>query len=287
MDFFDRFIELTVDDKKFDSDNFDIFFTTNQGGDENDAEITIWNLSRTTLFELKEEQFIHLKAGYREDFGTVFTGTVKDIWTSRDNADRKTVFNCTSKQFEVRNEDAIIEAYNPETVTAAISRIAVEQGLSIGYISTDAMAIGTGGICFLNTGDFLDWAADKISAEWFLLNSPLQVGATLYMVKSNDTIPKTIKLVEVPYIINDERDEDERRITVPLTWEAITGSIINFTAGEDLKIGKIKHESNRSKHTTELLITLTTGKEPGEISIDKEANKELERAGGFAFGLTL
>ncbi len=265
MDFFDRYAELTVGDLKFDTDNFDIFFNTGIGEDDNDAEISIFNLSDKTLFELQTNQFVLLIAGYKEDFGSVFTGVVEGVFTERVGADAKTTLNCTSQQFEIRNTEVLIEVVYPEGLTDAVKRVAIENGISIGYISTETGLVGTGGYSDTNLKDFLDWAAFKMNATWFTVDSTLQVGSALYMVKDNESIPEDFKKTEVPYVIDEKRDGDKRIVVLPLTWKAFPESLIAFKDTE-LKIKKVKHTSNRNAHTTEIELTLVTGEEPGTIS---------------------
>ena len=67
---------------------FDIPFDDNLEADE--GEIIIYNLSDKSISELTVGSTISIKAGYNNDLGTIFIGTIQKVSTKREGADRAT-----------------------------------------------------------------------------------------------------------------------------------------------------------------------------------------------------
>lgn len=57
----------------------------------NEAEIIIYNLSKTTLGALKYNNVITVTAGYGKDTGVIFEGVISKITTKKEGNDKKTV----------------------------------------------------------------------------------------------------------------------------------------------------------------------------------------------------
>lgn len=88
---FDRYIEVLVGNKKITSDdleiNLDIPFT--EGKEQDIAEVVIYNLSESTINDIREHKNINIMAGYRKqnNVANIFTGVVKTVvvnWVGRD-----------------------------------------------------------------------------------------------------------------------------------------------------------------------------------------------------------
>jgi len=59
----------------------------------NEAEITIYNLSKTTIENIRLNDVITITAGYKDDTGVIFRGYINDIKTVWEGADKKaTIF---------------------------------------------------------------------------------------------------------------------------------------------------------------------------------------------------
>lgn len=63
----------------------------------NEAEITIYNLSNTTISRLKKNASISIEAGFKGDTGVIFKGYVSKRTTSYEGVDRKTTLKCLDR----------------------------------------------------------------------------------------------------------------------------------------------------------------------------------------------
>ena len=75
---FDRYYELHIANKILTIDDLDIFFRVKGSANEAaTAEITVYNLSESTMKAIESGSPLVLIAGYRDDYGIIFQGTVK------------------------------------------------------------------------------------------------------------------------------------------------------------------------------------------------------------------
>lgn len=86
-------------DVKIRSDELDVEFTVPFDDDmeANEAEIIIYNLSKTTLSKLKNNSTITIEAGYKGDTGVIFKGYIDKKTTSYDGVDKKTTLKCLDR----------------------------------------------------------------------------------------------------------------------------------------------------------------------------------------------
>lgn len=81
------------------SSELDIEFTVSFDDDmeANEAEVTIYNLSNTTISRLKKNASISIEAGFKGDTGVIFKGYVSKRTTSYEGVDRKTTLKCLDR----------------------------------------------------------------------------------------------------------------------------------------------------------------------------------------------
>lgn len=89
---FNRQAEVILGDKKFHSDKFDFEFDVefDDTPNLNHAEVTLYNLSNSTVNSIKNKMLVIINAGYEGDTGGVFVGAVYDMSTEWDNIDKLT-----------------------------------------------------------------------------------------------------------------------------------------------------------------------------------------------------
>lgn len=78
------------------SDELDLEFSTKFDDDmeANEAEITIYNLSKSTIAQFANRKEISITAGYTGDTGVLFEGYVIKVRTKTEGADKVTVIRC-------------------------------------------------------------------------------------------------------------------------------------------------------------------------------------------------
>lgn len=90
---FNRQAEIILGTKSFHSDIFDMEFTVefDDTPELNHAEVTIYNLSNSTVHGIKSNMPVIINAGYEGDVGSVFIGAIYDMDTKRSGVDRVTI----------------------------------------------------------------------------------------------------------------------------------------------------------------------------------------------------
>ena len=85
---------------KLDSDDLDIEFTIPFDDDviPNEAEIAVFNISKNTISQLKNNEEITVEAGYGEDTGVIFSGRISYVKTTREGCDNRTTINAIDKE---------------------------------------------------------------------------------------------------------------------------------------------------------------------------------------------
>ena len=110
---FGRKVLVTTKDLTIDGSKLDVEFTVpfDDDTEANEAEIIVYNLSKTSLSLLKYNKPISITAGYESDTGVIFSGYISKVVTKREGNDLKTVISAIdSMELKERKIDSI--AYN-------------------------------------------------------------------------------------------------------------------------------------------------------------------------------
>lgn len=94
---FGQIRKITIEDTVFSFENLDIEFEIDSKDDISSdlAKIYIYNLSKSTLEKLKKGQALVVEAGYKDNSGIIFNGTIDDIKTELEGTDYKTTILAT------------------------------------------------------------------------------------------------------------------------------------------------------------------------------------------------
>ena len=120
-----RYVELQLSSGLFiTSDDLDIEFTVENDTDNKagQAEIAIYNLSASSKSKIKKGEIIQLKAGYRDDYGIIFYGTIDKKWDEREGADVKTVIQASDSTKQLWQSGYVVKKYPKGTPVANIVR---------------------------------------------------------------------------------------------------------------------------------------------------------------------
>ena len=131
-----RETRVIIGNMQFESPDFTIECDVNFGDDDdaNDAEIKIYNLSRSTLNRIKKHEPVIINAGYEGDTGNIFLGAVLNSKTDKDGVDRITTIVATDAS-EAWNEMEISESFKAGTrASQVLDKILGMTGLEIGAI---------------------------------------------------------------------------------------------------------------------------------------------------------
>lgn len=112
---FGRVIEVMTANMKFSSENYNIEGTVPFDNDAlpNEAEIKLWNLSDTTLSNIKRNEVLMLNAGYKGDVGLLLHGYISNVQTVWEGMDKVTTINVLdSEDLDKREVKEIAYAKN-------------------------------------------------------------------------------------------------------------------------------------------------------------------------------
>lgn len=89
---FNRVVEVISGSVKLNNTDLDIYFDIpfDDDLDPNLSEITVFNLSNTTINQLKKGQKISVNAGYKDDKGLILNGVISSVFSRRSGADKET-----------------------------------------------------------------------------------------------------------------------------------------------------------------------------------------------------
>ena len=92
MMLFKRKLEVIAGDKKFIIPDFEIDFNIpfSNAKEPNISEVIIYNLSNSTISEIREKKYIIVNAGYDIDIGNILTGNIADVKTHWEELDKVT-----------------------------------------------------------------------------------------------------------------------------------------------------------------------------------------------------
>ncbi len=141
---FDRYYELQIGDLLITIDDLDIEFTVendtnNQSGT---AEITIFNLSDSSKAKIKKDTPIQLKAGYKDDYGIIFYGTVDKVWDEWQQGDVKTVVQALDATKQLFRGSYMVRTYPAGMPVATIVKdVFSAAGVPVGLIEDPGITL--------------------------------------------------------------------------------------------------------------------------------------------------
>lgn len=98
---FKQVVKIAIGDSvKLDGETLDFEFSVPFDCDvePNEAEVIIYNLSKTTIAQIKRNSKITIEAGYKNDTGIIFTGYISKVSTKKDGVDKKTTIYALDDQ---------------------------------------------------------------------------------------------------------------------------------------------------------------------------------------------
>lgn len=131
MKLWNRHTALQVGEVHFPSGTLDIDFSVDSGdAGAGTAEISVWNLGPATRERLAAGDLITLDAGYTDDHGVLFIGTVSAIEDEIDGPDVRTILTCQNRIFPTDTETKNYPAEAPirQIVTDAFTAAKIPTG---------------------------------------------------------------------------------------------------------------------------------------------------------------
>lgn len=106
---------------KIKSEDYDLEFEVNFDDDleANEAQITVYNLSKNTIKNLIYNKPITITAGYKNDTGVLFKGYISKVKTKKEGVDKKTTIYCLDS-FDLKEKDLANVTYAAGTKASYI-----------------------------------------------------------------------------------------------------------------------------------------------------------------------
>ncbi|RLI74128.1 hypothetical protein DRP05_10620 [Archaeoglobales archaeon] len=235
---FNRYYELHIANKVLTIDDFDIFFRVKGKANEAaTAEITIFNLSEATRQEIKAGSPLVLIAGYRDDYGVVFQGTVKRAEMTIEGADVATEIIAVDNLADLKKKIKITVPEGTDFADIA-KRVFQQAGIAIGKIDSTNYSIKRP-LTFSDAGLLvLSQLAEETGYTYFVQDGKA------YFVKKDNIIEQIILNSETGLLevtrVEDENEEQQEKYKVKslLIWKGKLDTRIKL---ESIKIsGRFK-----------------------------------------------
>lgn len=243
------------------TDPLTIKFSVPFGDDEkvDTIDIQVYNLKDETINAITANQMAVLSAGYEDDNGVIFNGTLKKKETKWEGLDKVTTFKCIDST-EDYTKSVFKKTYGRNTKASLILReLAQAAGLAIGDIDLPVDFV-------YRSGKMLNGKINTLVAEIAKdCEAKLHINkGRIYVrdrVKGDNlglNISKETGLIDEPEEIEEEvKDEKESKLTNPK---------------KQIKGYKIKMLLNH-KVTTDVIIKLTSKKISGVFRVSKGEHK--------------
>ena len=122
--------KIICGDVTINSKELDLEFTVHFDDDmvPNEAEITIYNLSKNTVARLKKGNVISIEAGYAGDTGVLFKGYITKSHTKHEDADKITTLKCLD---DIKEHTITEITYSPCSASYILKDLLKRTGLPI------------------------------------------------------------------------------------------------------------------------------------------------------------
>lgn len=252
-----------------DNDDLDIEFAIPFDDDviPNEVEISVYNISKSTIAQLKTNAVITVEAGYRDDTGIIFNGRISHVKTVRDGCDTKTTIKAIDKE-DFDNDSVVSLTYKAGTKASYILKDLISKmNLPVGMFQTakdktmkDAVNLdGTlqdnikeyseicGSVTYINGGKVYTRPRSKA------IGSKFEVSVETGMIDSPEEFEETIT--------NNEGEESKQekiigyKVTMLLQHQITTGAAVTLKSLDvngQYVVRKGQHTCDGTNFTTEI-----------------------------------
>ena len=264
---FDRYYELTVGNKLITIDDLDVEFTIENNSKENagKAEISVYNLA----IKPKIDDVVHLKAGYKQDYGTVFYGKINRVWNERVGADVKTVIQASDMTKDLFKFGYVVKNYAKNTSVAAIVKEMLSlAGIPAGKIQDPGVRLSKPCTFEGSPYQIVKQCLDLVNGEVakLKLTNPYEQEEWVFYVKNNMGyfVKKDFKDVEVTVLSSEtglmevkpkSDGEADYEVKCLLQWKIAQDSVVkveSFAVEGYFKVIGFKHVCKANDYYTEM-----------------------------------
>ncbi|MEM2726666.1 MAG: hypothetical protein QXV61_00205 [Archaeoglobaceae archaeon] len=264
-EFWDRYVEVQIGSKIFSLEDYDIEFEIENSDSEEAglAEIAVWNLGESKDV-FKVDEFVQLKAGYKNDYGVIFLGKIDKVVQERNKADIKTVAKCSDFTKELFRKK-IYKVYSEGTsIKAIVSDLLAEAGIPVGKIEDPGINIEKKTVFGGKTNSTIfnvisEEILPLVNGEGKQFKFYVGTDGLGYFVKEDYRGNEVIVLDSESGLIEvrDKSDEEEQKYAVRclLNWKIKQDMIVkidSFVVSGNFKVSRLKHVCRSEDYYTEL-----------------------------------
>lgn len=231
-----RIVSVQIGSSIFDSEVCDIEFKIEKSDEsnQNQAEITLWNLDANTMNGVVADTPVRIKAGYKGDFGVIFEGYVTKKEPEADGADTSTIITCSDASLLLyESKEFIAEVSAGQKLSTVVKKVYDTCSIPVGQIDeTDYSFLQAR--TFLGTGQAILEELLKIvngNKEKYAAYTERGMG---YFVRSDHKSAEVFEINSSTGLLTAEKNEDSTsgtnaKLKTLLNWKIKTDSWLRVT----------------------------------------------------------
>lgn len=230
MEFWNRKIRLRAGNKEFNGDDFDIEFSVpfSNSATPDISEITIYNLSNSSIASIKRQAYTHLNVGYGDDVGSILVGNIESVETHNNGVDRVTRIKVSDGATEWRSRK-VDQTYKKGVKASYMMRdLAKRMKLEVAEIRPAKDMTYKGGKTFNSTiGSALVELAEDTKSKIFVDKGRLYIREEARGSKTGFVLSSDTGMVGSPEY-RAEEDDDGKTI-----WKYSVSCLLNHRISTD------------------------------------------------------
>lgn len=250
----------------FDYENCDIEFKIEKsnGSDQNQGEITLWNLDNDALDAIVVDTKIKVQAGYENDYGVIFEGTIIRVDPDPDGADLATIITCADISLSLyQSEQFTLAVSAGQELSTAVAEVYDTCSVPVGQIDTTGYTFSHART-FVGTGEeILGELVDIINGEGDTFTAYTE-GGMAFFVKSSHKTAEVFEISSSTGLLTAEKSDDSTsetnaKITTLLNWKIQTDAWVRITSpgiNGLFKVSKYTHSLKNEVYETEMEVAV-------------------------------
>jgi len=261
-----RDVSVQVEGTLYDLKSCDIEFEISGGsdGDQNGAEIVLWNLSQAMVSEMVVDSPVRVTAGYAGNTGILFEGYITQVDSERDGADTATKIFCSDASLLLyRSKKFCVEVKEEEALSEVVKRVFSLCNIPVGMVD-DTGILFDSPASFYGTGmQILDELLSIVTGRGFKFRCYTESGMGYFVDINTVTTVNVFEISSTTGLLSVERvtDSDENvcgKVVILLNWGIKTDTWLKIDSGilsGYYKAVSYKHTLSGDMYQTEIEVS--------------------------------
>ncbi|WP_290597032.1 MULTISPECIES: hypothetical protein [unclassified Archaeoglobus] len=270
-----RHIEVRVGSLLFTSNELDIEFEVEKKeGEPKTATIIVYNISQQTREQIKTDIDVELKAGYNDDYGTIFYGKVASVDVARKRGDEATIIECTDSSIDLNKEPVVVKYPAGTDASRVIQDMCSACGIAIGKIENTGVTFEKPFVFQGTPKEVIDEVVKLINGKlrtrkqwdgWMMSSMPKFGEEYVFTIENNMAFLTKDRLSNEAEVLESETgllevskikdDQDKFRIRALLRWKIQVGSVVVVNSEKlsgQFVVSSYKHVCKGGEYYTEV-----------------------------------